>query len=353
MTNIQYTTVDKQIDKLLSQKLIIKDIDSAKDVLTLFGYSNLIKSYREPYVIKTESSIEYRTGVVFEQISSLYILDKNLRNSVMAAMQDLEEHIKETAATVISEAFGTNEDNYLAYRNYRNVKKRKYRFTLPGILDKLKETLNTDKNPIHHYVEKYGNVPPWILFKSIYFSTIVNFIDLFKETESRRMANKLYDKSKLGLSDDSLITLMMDTLFICLDYRNTAAHGGRIYNHNCHHKLRNKMIFDDKKHLTNSGFCQFLFLLSLFEYKVPYKYLQASLEQELTRHCSHFPEDITYLEEIFNINIISKHVVFITNSSNKYHTSPYCSGIKNPSEIELDEAKKNGYIPCKRCNNKH
>lgn len=212
MTNIQYTTVDKQIDKLLSQKLIIKDIDSAKDVLTLFGYSNLIKSYREPYVIKTESSIEYRTGVVFEQISSF---------------------------------------------------------------------------------------------------------------------------------------------FICLDYRNTAAHGGRIYNHNCHHKLRNKMIFDDKKHLTNSGFSQFLFLLSLFEYKVPYKYLQASLEQELTRHCSHFPEDITYLEEIFNINIISKHVVFITNSSNKYHTSPYCSGIKNPSEIELDEAKKNGYIPCKRCNNKH
>lgn len=352
MTDIPFTTVDKQIEKLLSQKLIIKDIESAKSALSLFGYSNLIKSYREPYVIKTDSSIEYRTGVVFEQIFSLYILDKNLRNSVMAAMQDLEEHIKETAASVVSESFGTNEDDYLAYKNYRNVKKRNSRFTLSAILDKLKKTLDTDKNPIHHYSEKYGNVPPWILFKSVYFSTIVNFIGLFKDKESVKMANRLYDKNKLDLSDDSLRILMMDTLFICSEYRNTAAHGGRIYNHKSRYKLNDEIIFGKKNHPKHPGFSQLLFLLSLFEYQVPYHYLRDSLEQELSRHCSRFPEDTTYLGQILNINIVPRHVVFVTNNSNKYHTTRHCSGIKNPSELDLDEAKKNGYIPCKRCHKK-
>ena len=134
MTDIPFSSIDKQIEKLVSQNLIIEDTGYAKYILELFGYSNLIKSYREPYVIKTDTSIQYRSGVTFEQIHSLYMLDKNLRNSVMSAMQDLEEHIKETAASVVAETFGTNEENYPDYRNYRNKKKRKKRFTLPVYL---------------------------------------------------------------------------------------------------------------------------------------------------------------------------------------------------------------------------
>lgn len=111
MTDIPFSSIDKQIEKLVSQNLIIEDTGYAKYILELFGYSNLIKSYREPYVIKTDTSIQYRSGVTFEQIHSLYMLDKNLRNSVMSAMQDLEEHIKETAASVVAETFGTNEEN--------------------------------------------------------------------------------------------------------------------------------------------------------------------------------------------------------------------------------------------------
>lgn len=125
MTDIPFSSIDDQIKKLLSQNLIIDDIGYAKYTLELFGYSNLIKSYREPYVIKTDSSIQYRSGVTFGQIHSLYMLDKNLRNSVMSSMQDLEEHIKEAAASIISEAFGTREENYLSYRNYKNKRKRK------------------------------------------------------------------------------------------------------------------------------------------------------------------------------------------------------------------------------------
>ncbi len=350
MKNIEYTTVEQQIEKLLSQNLTINDIEFAKHNLALYGYSNLIKSYREPYIIRANDQISYREGVTFEQIRSLYLLDKNLRNSVMAAMQDLEEHIKETAASTVSESFGTAESNYLKYKNYRNVKKRKKRFQLPAILDTLKNTLNTDKNPIHHYSEKYDNVPPWILVKSIYFSTIVNFIDLFKKDELTKMVDKLYDKSNLKLSDDVLPTLMMDTLYICLDYRNTAAHGGRIYNHKSKYKLKTDIIFDTNRHVPASGFSQLLFLLSLFEYKAPFKQLHSALEKEITRHCNSFPQDVTYLGQILNINIVPTYVVYTSKNSRKYHSNPHCSGIKNVKKMELNKAKQLGFVPCKRCN---
>lgn len=346
MKSIEYTTVDDQIKKLLSQNLIIPNIDFAKSQLNLYGYSNLIKSYRFPYIIRENDAIKYRSGVTFNQILSLYLLDKNLRNAVMASMQDLEERIKEAAASVIAKSFTTDHNTYLKFSNYANRRKRKERFTLPYILTTLQNTLNTDKNPIHHYMEDYNNVPPWILFKSIYFSTIVNFIDLFKNPEKDCMVDCLYDNSNPMVSDYRL--LLMDTLYICLDYRNMAAHGGRIYSHNSSHELRVDKIFNGNLPEIK-GFSQLLFLLSLFEYGAPYERLAIALDKELNRHCSHFPQDVTYLGQILNINIEPKELVYVSPKSKIFHSDIHCCGLKNAAELELSKARELGYSPCKKC----
>ena len=152
MAAINYMSIEDQIEKLKSQNLTFFDVDSAKKYLEIYGYSNIIKSYREPYVITSNGKKLFRSGVSFEQVCSLYILDKNLRIAVMAAMLDLEEYIKEITANVIAQSFGTHQDQYLKYRNYQNKRKRIRRFSLPGILDTLKNTLDTDKEPIHHYM---------------------------------------------------------------------------------------------------------------------------------------------------------------------------------------------------------
>lgn len=79
---ILYVTIDEQIAKLKHQGLIINDPALAKAELELYGYSNLIKSYRDPYTFVSEGQKIYRSGITFEQVLSLYILDKNLRNIV-------------------------------------------------------------------------------------------------------------------------------------------------------------------------------------------------------------------------------------------------------------------------------
>ena len=344
MSTIKYATVDQQIEKLKSQNLIIKNEKIAKQCLNSFGYSSIIKSYRDPYVIISEDKKTYRTGVSFEQIYSLYILDKNLRIAVMASMLDLEEHIKEITANIIANTFGTHQDDYLQYKNYQNKYKYKERFRLGGILDSLRKTLETDKEPIYHYMNKYGMVPPWILFKSVYFSTIVNFIDQLKAPEQRMMVNKMYDIAD-DSSIDSHVKLLMDTLYVALEYRNIAAHGGRIYNYKC----KRELSFAENPDIFSEGFCLLLRLLNLLKYQGPYNYLESVLNRELNRHCNAFPQDTTYLGQILNINISSHQVVWTSPKSNKYHSHRYCSGLKHAKETDLEEALKLGLEKCKKC----
>ena len=61
---ILYTTTEEQVEKLKSQKLVVPDEEYAKLSLELFGYSNLIKSYREPYVITSGKKKIFRSGVI-------------------------------------------------------------------------------------------------------------------------------------------------------------------------------------------------------------------------------------------------------------------------------------------------
>lgn len=343
--NIIYTTTEQQIDNLKKQGLIINDENRARHALQTYGYSNLIKSYRDPYTIIQQGKKIFRSGTSWEQIYSLYAFDKNLRNAVMASMVDLEEHIKAVAADVIGNSFGTHQDDYLQFKNYRDKKRSKYRFSLAGILESMNKTLNTDKDPIAHYATVHGVVPPWILLKSVYFSTIVNFINLMKPAQQRMIAERLYDSDKINISEDSLLPLMLDSLFICLEYRNIAAHGGRIYNFNCNNKLR----FLENSSYELQGFSQLLFILSLLRYSSPYKHLKQVLDNVISKHCNQFPGDITYLGQILNINIVAKETVWITKGSEKYHSLQHCSGMKHAIEIEFSEAQSHGFTPCNRC----
>lgn len=345
METINYMSIDDQIEKLKAQHLTFFNINAAKNQLKIFGYSNIIKSYRDPYVIASDGKKIFRSGVSFEQVYSLYIFDKNLRIAVMAAMLDLEEYIKEITANVIAQSFGTHQDQYLQYRNYQNKRKVKYRFSLPGILDTLKKTLETDKEPIHHYMEKYGMVPPWILFKSVYFSTIVNYIDQLKAREQQIIVQQIYSLND-QLSQEAQIRLMMDTLYISLEYRNMAAHGGRIYNYKCKRQLP---VSPSGSAIPTEGFCQLLRLLELLNYKAPANYLHSVLNREINRHCRQFPQDTTYLGQILNINITAHDIAWVSGKSKIYHANRHCSGMKNAHEIDLEKAKSLGFAECAKC----
>ena len=349
--SIEYTTVWEQIEKLKSQNLIITNDQTAFDMLSSFGYSNLIKSYREPYISQTKNGELSYHNIPIEQIESLYTLDKNIRNAIMASMQDLEEHIKESSANVIAKSFGVNQNEYLQYKNYRDKKRVKYRFSLKGILETISKNTLSDKDPIAHYRNKYDLIPPWILFKSIYFSTMVNFISLFKPKEQEALASQLYNNSPFNFDTTDSKKIMMDTLYIALEFRNLAAHGGRMYNYTPSSTLR----FDEisslhlRDFIPSHGLGQLLELLDLLTYSAPAYRLRESIATEVIRHCEDYPHDFTFLREALQINASLTKVVHVTPNSKIFHQDSSCSGMKHPYQLTLEEATEQGYMPCKRC----
>ncbi len=167
---------------------------------------------------------------------------------------------------------------------------------------------------------------------------MANFIDQFKAPQSIMMVEHLYLRENFNLPDEQITKQMMNMLFVCLDYRNRAAHGGRIYNYSC-----------SRCNNIAHGLNQLLYVLSQLKYAEPMNQLESVLNAEINRHCKSYPEDITYLSSILNINIILSYPVYISKKSTKYHTDAHCSGIRDAMTLEEHEARSKGYTPCKRC----
>lgn len=154
---IEYSTISEQIELLRSKDLIIDDVDFASEQLKQFGYYNIINSYKAPYQ-RTLMVKGFYTRNLFQADFSLFTFDHTLRNAIMSSMLALEEHIKAAAAEVLSQSFGTDQNNYLAWKNFRDRRRSQERFGLKGTLEKLQKDLLSDKNPIKYYRETYGIV---------------------------------------------------------------------------------------------------------------------------------------------------------------------------------------------------
>lgn len=302
---LEYLTVNQQIEKLKSQNLEFKDENFARKLLYYYGYYNIINGYREPYIYVDENGIKkYHSGISFEQIYNLFMFDSSIRNAVMMAMIDLEGHLKSVVADIIGSSFGVDHARYLKRTNYRDKIVSNPKFSRNEILYTLSKTaLYSSMDPIKHYREKYGIVPPWILFKDTYFATIINLIRFFKAPQREQLVLRLYGNSVTADEMSAYKDLMSDTLFMCLDYRNRSAHGGRIYNYHPKSTLR---PFLGKT--APVGLLQLAQALDCFVYDVPFSIVNDAISQALSIYCNNYPshEDIERLEKATGFTIVEK-----------------------------------------------
>lgn len=320
---VEYTTIQQQIEALQGKGLLFDSKERAKLVLERYGYYNIINSYKEPYQNVIENQRKYIAGTTFEQIYSMFTLDHNLRNSIMAAMLELEECLRAATAEVIAVSFGVDHNDYLKFRNYR---------------------------------EKYHVVPPWILFKGTYFSTLINLIKYLKKAEKQhliRIVLRIPDDAEIT---EEITTLFQTILFICLDYRNAAAHGGRIYNFQSPH-VRDVRISEETIRCfptlanaeVSAGIRLLLILLSVFKNRQSGNIIHNSLEEQLNRHLGRYPNDLDILSGCIGIAIQSAKYVWVNEKTKIYHSNDFCSGMTDGIKRKLEDVDTSIYYPCKRC----
>ena len=310
-----FTTFERQIEILKERGLIIENEEAAMDALKRYGYYNIINGYKDPYITIVDGEERYISETTFEQIYALYLLDRQLRNVVMNAMLDVEDHLKTATAHVIAEAFTADQDLYLDKKNYRQGKRigTSSDYSIDPLFKKFNKIIRDDIQPVKHYRETYGNVPPWILLKEAGFGNIVNFIKLQEGPQKRKIISLIYNfpESLVDTSND-VYNLFMDTLFICLDYRNRAAHGGRLYNFESKSEFRYNPLLHGLMKFTqsdfrvgkgHSGLMTLVAALRFFDNGNIALMLNVGLEYWAKEHLTKFPRDKEYLSKYLPIDL--------------------------------------------------
>ena len=295
----------KQIDILKSRKLVFLDENKAKRVLKRYGYYEVVNGYKMFLLDDDNTKERYKLGATFEHLTSLYELDKSIRNGVIQASLEIELSLRTAIAYTLAEDFGVEERQYLYYRNFRqgdttwsNGHPTNERAIL---LNKLDHILSRNIEPLNHYRNNHGHIPPWILLKESTFGNLKYIFKLLKGPQKDKVISICYGIEISDVTDD-LKALFKDTLSVVNSFRNRSAHSGRIFNFKSSiHKIGYNRTFHNEINITEANYRRGLGqsdlytlskILNYFDNKTAKINLDFYISYPINKHWENYQEDL-------------------------------------------------------------
>lgn len=218
MNKKEFATIDDQIKILRNKGLVINNESIAKDVLLRENYF-FINGYRTPFYTKNK---KFSKGTTFEELYSLFLFDRDLRNTLFKNLLIVENNIKSIISYTMSKKYGYREKDYLKVSNFTPDIKEQRRVN--DVIDKMKRQIrvNGSKHTATlHYINNYGYIPMWILVKVLSFGIINELYGILKNDDKKEICD-VY-----GVTIDE----MEIYLSILSNYRNLCAHEDIVYEH--------------------------------------------------------------------------------------------------------------------------
>lgn len=218
MNSKTFKNLNEQIDILRSKGLIINNEDYAKEVLLRENYF-FLNGYRYPFV-KSRNEKVYIESVTFEELYSLFLFDRKLRNILFKNILLIENNLKSIISYQLSKKYGYKEKEYLKPENFDldRTKKRQ----VSDLISKMKRQIKNNA-PVHsatkHYMDNYGYIPLWVLVKVLSFGVVVELFNILKK-EDKEVIVEIY-----GLD----VKTFEVYLSILANYRNLCAHEDIVY----------------------------------------------------------------------------------------------------------------------------
>lgn len=317
MVDKPFKTIDEQLKILDGRGLIISNRESAHRTLSRYGYYEVINGYKDPFMISKNDDDGFKENITFEHLARLQECDRNIRFSIVTALEIFEENLRQSVANVISNDISYIQQNYIRRENfstgrrYYNTRIQRNIYPVDDLIYRLNKAANSEKEPVKHYRENHGNVPPWILVKELSFGNLVWLTHLLKEAQKDKVLSEM-----LGFEQGIMYQLMQranlkkwfhEALLLFLSYRNAAAHGGRMYNHiAAAHELSYNQVFhkvfditeaDYRRGIGRSRIGTLHKVLAFFSNKDPLIRLEVGLNSELERYFKLYPDDKLYMTQ--------------------------------------------------------
>lgn len=232
MDNKIFKNLDEQVEILKQKNLTINDVNYAKEVLLRENYF-FLNGYRYPFIKSLDNKV-YIDGVTFEELYSLFLFDRKLRNIVFKNILMIENNIKSIISYQLSKKYGYRERDYLNPNNFNYIPEK--RKQVNDLLGKMKRQIKdnaVNHTATKHYINNYGYIPLWVLVKVLSFGIVSELFSILKKEDQ-------YDIVELYDLDVNVFTNYLSSLS---NYRNLCAHEDILYNNRTQ-----KSILDTKYH---------------------------------------------------------------------------------------------------------
>lgn len=238
-----FKTLDEQIDILRSKGLVIDDEKYAKEVLLRENYF-FLNGYRHLFLKSTNDKV-YISGTKFEEVYSLFLFDRKLRNILFKNILIIENNLKSIISYQLSKKYGIKENQYLNPNNFNNTfSKRKQ---VNDLLIKMKRQIKNNAYQhaaTQHYVEKYGYIPMWVAVKVLSFGIVSELFNILKKEDQY----EIIDFYNLDVGD------FINYCSLLSNYRNLCAHEDIVFenrtqkyiNDTKYHRLLNVQLLNDE-----------------------------------------------------------------------------------------------------------
>jgi len=216
MIEKRFKNLDEQVDILRHKGLIVNDPNYTKEVLLRENYF-FINGYRHLFVNKDRT---FKQGTTFEELYSLFLFDRSLRNILFKYLLVVENNLKSIFSYQLSKKYGYKEKDYLKNTNFTTVPEKQAQ--LNDLLRKMKRQIRVNgaqHSATQHYISNYGYVPLWILVKVLSFGIVGEMFAILKVEDQKEIA-KIYD-----IDYETLIVYLP----ILSNYRNLCAHEDILY----------------------------------------------------------------------------------------------------------------------------
>lgn len=238
----KFKTYIEQINTLKKRKLTINDNAFAEKILATENYYNLINGYKEPFLDKRYKKERYKKNVSIDEIYTLYLFDRDLRNIFFKYILIAENMLRSLVAYNFSKEHGS--DNYLKFSNFDSLKQittnpevlENRASKIHSLISKLQKDISdaiSKKEYMNHYVMEYGYVPLWVLVNTISLGELSSFYTLMIPKERIEIAK--YWNINEGHLRDYINNLSF--------FRNLCAHDERLYNARAHKSSNKKQFF--------------------------------------------------------------------------------------------------------------
>lgn len=216
MVTKEFKTLNEQIDILKEKGLTIKDDDYTKKVLLRENYF-FLNGYRHLFLSEKDKFIP---GTRFEELYSLFLFDRSLRNIVFKYLLVIENNLKSITSYVLSKKYGIKEKDYLRNKNFTGDPLKQKQVS--DLISKMKRQIRVNgaqHSATLHYQSNYGYIPLWILVKVLSFGIVSELYSILKAEDQKEIAT-IYNID---------VEELLDYLPILANYRNLCAHEDILY----------------------------------------------------------------------------------------------------------------------------